>query len=258
MPKLRLPNQRSDDEDHDSLDDIPRVRWETVKAEFVDKFEQGQHWTVLGKTDSGKSTVVLDALQSLIVDRNAHVIALGIKARDKTLRRTHWPLVRDWPPTYAQRHEPGKGIVFWPPYSKPSRARITTRPRVEEMLDEVMAEGGWRLFVDEVAYLIETLGLRQNLDEFWNGARSSGISLIGGTQRPRIVPRSAVSQMDWVTCFRINDTDDRKRAAEILGDRDRFYPAIGKLNFKKHEFLLVNTRTDQAVISRLEKLPTFT
>lgn len=251
-----MPNLlRTSDNDEIADTDIPRVPWETAADEFIDRWQQGQHLAVLGKTNSGKTTFVMDALKRAIEERDAHVIALAVKARDQTLRKTHWPIVREWPPTYEQRQK--RGIIFWPPYSKTSRARLTTRPKVEELLDGVMAEGGWRLFVDEMAYLVETLGLRRQLDEYWNGARSSGISLIAASQRPTWVARSGVSQMDWVACFRINDTDDRQRAGEILGDRRRYAEAIKALRAAEHEFLLVNVNTDQAVITHLDAPPRF-
>lgn len=228
---------------------VPVVAWEEIAPEFSRRWEQGQHVILLGKTGSGKTTLALELMRERIAERDAMVAALGTKPRDQTLRRTGWPVVKVWPPTYAQRvtHH----LIFWPPYSKPSTARNTTRPRVVEFLDEIMIEGGWTLFVDEMAYLVETLGLRWVLDEYWNGARSSGISLIAGTQRPAWLARSAVSQGDWGISFRINDLEDRRRAGEILGDRARYSEVIGGL--RRHQFVMVRTVTDTAVISELPR-----
>jgi len=227
--------------------EIPRVAWAEVAGEFIDKWEQGQHVAILGKTNSGKTTLALELCRLRIEHRGAMVGVIGTKARDQTLRRTGWPIVREWPPTYAQMQT--HHVIFWPSYSRPSTAKATTTPRIVEVLDEVMLAGGWTLFVDEMGYLVEQLGLRAVLDEYWNGARSSGISLIAGTQRPAFLARSAVSQTDWTICFRINDLDDRLRAGEILGNRRGYAEVIGQL--RSHEFLLVRTVTDMAVISKL-------
>lgn len=203
---------------------------------------------LLGKTGSGKTTLALELIRQRVIRRGAYAAALSVKARDATLRRTGWPIVRQWPPTYAQLQT--HHVIFWPPYTRPSTARQATTPAVVHFLDELMLEGGWTLFVDEMAYLVETLGLRHILDEYWNGGRSSGLSLIAGTQRPYWLSRSAVSQGDWVICFRINDEDDRNRAAQILGGK-KYVPVIAGL--KNHECLIVRTLNDTAVITKLSK-----
>lgn len=228
---------------------VPYVAWDEIQPELMRRWEQGQHMLIIGKTGSGKTTLALELLEDRVDERGAYVMALGTKPRDQTLRRIGWPIVRSWPPTYAQRQT--HHVIYWPPYSRPSTAKATSRPAVVKLLDELILEGGWSLFVDEMAYLVETLGLRQVLDEYWNGARASGVSLLAGTQRPAWISRSAVSQGDWAACFRINDLEDRKRAADVLGDRDRYMKVIGGL--RGHQFVLVRLTTDAAVITELPK-----
>lgn len=228
--------------------EILRAPWREVAPELVDEWEQGQHVILLGKTGSGKTTLALELIRQRVRRRGAYAVSLVTKARDATSRKTGWPIVRAWPPTYAQMQT--HHVIFWPPYTRPSTARQSTGPAVTHFLDELMLEGGWTLFVDEMAYLVETLGLRHVLDEYWNGGRSSGLSLIAGTQRPYWLSRSAVSQGDWVICFKINDEDDRKRAAQILGG-NRYIPAIAGL--RRHECLIVRTLNDRAVITELDR-----
>jgi hypothetical protein len=201
---------------------------------------------LLGKTGSGKTTLALELIRQRIERKGAYALALGTKARDETLRATGWPVIRSWPPTYAQLQT--HHVIFWPPYSRPSTARRTTAGPVSHMLDEVMLEGGWTVFVDEMAYLVETLGLRHVLDEYWNGARSSGLSLIAGTQRPYWLSRAAASQIDWAVSFFISDAEDRTRAARILGGA-HFADAIAGL--RGHQFLVVRTTTGRGVITEL-------
>lgn len=228
--------------------EIPRAEWRNVHPELIDEWEQGQHAILLGKTGSGKTTMALELMRQRIRRRGAYTAALGTKPRDKTLRDTGWPIVRAWPPTYAQMQT--HHVIYWPPYTRPSTARQSTAPAVSHFLDELMLEGGWTLFVDEMAYLVETLGLRHVLDEYWNAGRSSGLSLIAGTQRPYWLSRSAVSQGDWVICFRINDEEDRERAARILGGK-RYIEAIASL--RGHECIIARTINDTAVITELDR-----
>lgn len=229
--------------------DIERVPWDDVLPEFLELWEQGQHICLLGLTGSGKTTLGLHLLDQAAAQSGAHVFALGVKARDKTLVDTGWPIIDEWPPSWEERE--GGRLVVWPPYTRPSTARRHTAERVAQVLDEVMLEGGWRFLIDEMQYIVQTLGLRSILDEYWNGARSSGISVIGASQRPTWVSRSGVTQVEWLITFNINDVDDRARAAEICGSRKLFMPAIESLRKPRHEFLMVHTITGRAVITRL-------
>ena len=229
--------------------DIPVVPWSEIADDVVYDLDPGQHVAVLGTTGTGKTTFSIDLLNRLVNMRDSHVCAIGVKARDDTLRKTGWPIIREWPPTYSQYE--GRKVILWPKYSRPSTAKRTTGPVLRDALDEIMLEGAWRVFIDEMAYLVETLGLRAVLDEYWNGARSSHISLIAGTQRPAWLARSSVSQSDWVISFRINDVDDRNRAGEILGDRKRFAPLVGELRKEEHEFVIV--KGNNAVISWVDE-----
>lgn len=216
---------------------IERVPWSELRADVVYHLDPGNHMAMLGMSGSGKTTLAINLLNHLVAERDSFAVALGVKPRDATLKKIGWPIIREWPPDFEQRA--GRKVVLWPPYSKPSQAKNTTGPVVRDALDEIMLEGAWRIFVDEMAYLVQSLGLRTVLDEYWNAARSSDISLIAATQRPAWLARSAVSQVDWVVCFRINDMDDQTRAAEICGDRKRFMPLIANLSKEKHEFLIV-------------------
>lgn len=232
--------------------EIPRIPWSTLAPAVVYDMDPGDHCVILGKTKSGKTTLAVDLLNRLADTRGSYVVALGYKLRDSTLRKTGWPIISEWPPTYEEI-EPGHRCILWPPYSNPSNAATHTKPVFEDAFDDIMHEGNWRVFVDEIAYLIETLGMRRVLDEYFNGARSSGISMIAGTQRPVFVNRSAVSQVDWQITFRIEDLDDRTRAGEILGDKKLFVPVIGTLQKRRHEFLIV--RESVAAISWIDYDP---
>ena len=123
------------------------------------------------------------------------------------------------------------------------------RETFKEALDEIMEEGAWTLFMDEASYMVESLKLRTSMDEFFTQARSNGITLVAGSQRPVWVSRAMVSQHSWVCSFRIGDMDDARRAGEVMGDRDRYTKVLNVLS--DHQFLLVNTNTDQAVVSKV-------
>lgn len=209
-------------------------------------WEPGQHVAIIGPTGSGKSVVAIDLLEGRAERRDAHVIILASKRRDRSLTKLGWPIIHSWPPDYE--HRVGRKVILWPPYGRASTAR-SNRKTFTDALDEILEEGGWTVYLDEAIYFTETLGLRSLLDEYWNTARSSGITVVASSQGVTWVPAAMMSQQQWVIIFGLRDEETRKRAAQIAGDRHRFDPAIAQL--REHEFLLVRTRTGHGYISRV-------
>jgi hypothetical protein len=54
--------------------------------------------------------------------------------------------------------------------------------------------------------------------------------------------------------FKPKDADDRKRIAEVFGDRQRYMAALGSLDQYKREFLIKSDILDQAFITNLPDL----
>lgn len=231
-------------------EDIPRVSWEAAAPEFIECWDQGEHLIAMGKTGRGKTTFVNDVLTRRWEQREASVCSFVTKPQDKTssdLLDLGWSRLAKWPPSYAERKD--RRIILWPPYTKASSYARDVKPIFLEAIDEIMEEKRWTLYMDEAPYFVESLGLRKSMDELFNQARSSEITLVAGTQRPVWVSRSMVSQHCWVCCFRIGDMEDAKRAGEVMGDRTRYTPVI--LGLGPHEFMLVDTIGDNAIISQV-------
>lgn len=223
------------------------VPWSEVAGEFVREWGQGQHLVTLGRTGLGKSTfsfACADLRQEL---RGASVCTFVNKRRDDTAKRQRWPIIQDWPPTYAMRR--ARKVMLWPRYTKASTYPKDAAPIFREALDEIMEEGNWTLYLDEASYLVESMGLRTSIDELFTQSRSNGITLIAGSQRPVWVSRAMVSQHSWVACFKIGDQDDARRAGEVIGDRNRFAPVVHTLD--RHQFLLINSVSGEGVISQV-------
>ena len=248
----RYPRRRVDWEAEGGYPSFPRVPWEEVWPEIIEEWEPGWHALICGRSGFGKTHAALQLLDGRASEpeeggRAASVCILENKARDKILRGLGWPIIDRWPPTFSQREQ--RRIILWPKYLKASENAAHMKPVFMEALDEMMNEGGWTVYIDETAYFVENLGLRSTLDEFWNGGRSSEITLIAGSQRPVWVNRSMVSQAQWAFVFFIGDEDDRQRLGQILGSRRRFPPVIARL--KRHECLAIRTDTGRGVITKL-------
>ena len=230
--------------------EIPRVSWEEAAPEFIEAWNQGEHMIAMGKTGRGKTTFVNDVLNRRHEQRDASCLSFVTKHRDATtsdLLGEGWSRIVEWPPSYAQRKN--RKIILWPAYTKASTYARDVRATFMHAIDEVMEEARWTLYMDEAPYFVESLGLRKSMDELFNQARSNEVTLVAGTQRPVWVSRSMVSQHCWVACFRIGDMEDAKRAGEVMGDRDRYTPVI--LGLGPHEFVLVDTIGDNAIISQV-------
>jgi hypothetical protein len=226
------------------------VSWEEAAPDFIEAWGQGEHLIALGKTGRGKTTFVNDILNRRHEQREASIASVIVKKRDTTssdLLSEGWHRITEWPPPYAARK--ARKVMLWPTYTKASTFARDIRSTVLDAIDEIMEEGQWTLYLDEAPYFVESLKLRTSMDELFNQARSNGITLVAGMQRPVWVSRSAVSQHGWVGCFRIGDMEDAKRAGEVIGDRDRYTPVI--LGLQGHQFLLADTIGDRAIISEI-------
>jgi hypothetical protein len=227
--------------------ELPIASWEEVWPEFLADWDQGQHLVTLGKTGLGKTTFSFDVLEKRHRLRGASCAIFCTKKRDETVAGLQWPQMKEWPPNYKQRR--ARKFILWPTYTKGSTYPVDARPILLDALDGIIDEGSWTLYLDEASYLVEQLKLRISIDELFTQSRSNGITLIAGSQRPVWVSRAMVSQHTWLACFKIGDWDDAKRAAEVLGDRDRFAEVVNRLDI--HDFVLVNTNTGGGVVSRL-------
>jgi energy-coupling factor transporter ATP-binding protein EcfA2 len=227
-------------------DAIRRVRWSRLRPDFLEHWPQGEHVAIIGPTGVGKSTLALDLLEARAAERDAHVVVLATKRRDPTLAKLGWPTIGRWPPDYE--HRVGKKVILWPPYGKASTARAN-RAVYEEALDEILEEGGWTVYLDEAIYFTETLGLRHMLDEYWNTARSSRVTVVASSQGTTWIPRAMITQQSWVFVFRPRNEEVMRDAATVAGGRDRFLPAIDAL--RAHEFVLAQTVSGEAYVSRV-------
>lgn len=249
-PSTRRPDSSSRLDQALDWAEVELVSWELAAPEFVESWEQGEQCVLLGKTGRGKTTFAVDVLERRHEQRDASVISFVAKRSDQTSARllsNGWNRITKWPPSYEQR-ERGQ-LILWPPYTRASTYPRDARPIFRDALDEIMAERNWTLYLDEASYMVESMKLRVSMDELFTQSRSSGITLMAGSQRPVWVSRSMLSQHAWVCAFRIGDTDDARRAGEVFGDKDRYTPIITALG--PHQFLLASTLEDTAVVSEI-------
>lgn len=213
------------------------VPWDALRTDFLEKFEPGQHLAVIGPTGSGKTTFAVNILEAFF-DLGASEVMLANKGRDPLLRHLEsggWARISAWPPNFEERQK--RKILLWPPYGRASQAKANAHIFVNA-LDYILMEGGWVVYIDEVRYFIEQLGMRSLVDEYWNGARSADITVVAGSQGTTWINKTMIRQESWLILFKPRSIDESKEYADAAGDRDvaADLDALGP-----HEFLMIHT-----------------
>lgn len=205
-------------------------------------WQQGEHLTLIGPTGSGKT----HAAHHLLRRREAaggHVVAILTKPRDQAVSKFHrrgYQQIKSWPP----RPKAGQRLLtLWPKHEKLGDVEAQ-REAVAACLEGVFEDGGWTVYIDELYWLANRLGMSNYLRDLWLQGRSMGITLVVAAQRPRNVPVEAYSSSGHLVMFKTNDDEDMKRlqglnAADNRAVRDQ----VASLDFRGHECLWVDTRS---------------
>lgn len=176
-------------------------------ASFRVRWRQGEHVAVIGPTGSGKTGLAADLLMI-----RSYVVALAVKRHDDTLGMFKgYKILRKWPAEYGQKH-----VILW---VKPKSLGdvLIQRGRILAALDNIYEAGGWCVYFDDLSYIADTMHIKMPIVVFLNQGRSSAISAVCATTRPRKVPTEAFNQCRHVVAFKFDDSEEVKRVAEIAG-----------------------------------------
>lgn len=230
-----------------------------LRDSFLENWEwipgdTGEHVTLVGTTGEGKTSLVKDITVGRLKQfPKARFIWLVNKDKDLSLTELintgKVAVIQKWDDlTYAERTK--RWIILWPEYHNASDSRLINKPIFQEALDKIMREGDWHVYIDEANYLIEQMHLRETLDEYWHAARSSGIPVIAGAQRPVWTGKGMTTQNSWIISFAVPNISDRKATAEAAGNY-AVGQALGQIKRKSHDFIIGQSGTDKFYISNL-------
>lgn len=239
---------------------VRRVPWPTLRRLLLERWQPGQHITVIGPTGSGKTHLALH-----LAEMRPFILVLATKRVDPLvheLEAAGYLVTADlddvlWTvdPNQPGRRRPLRPrVVYWPraPESMDSRERLVFQSNAfRKAMDWADKTGKWAILIDEAMWMAQQLRLEKELDALWFQGRTQGLSVIACAQRPSRVPRLAFSQATYLFIGKFGD----KRDIETLRDISSTIPkqvveqAINQLDFDRHEFLFIDTATNSIAVT---------
>jgi hypothetical protein len=230
---------------------MPRVPWDVFNQRvFTPK--PGQHAAIIGPTGKGKTT-----LQNNILPRYMFVAVFATKPQDHTMER----LIREGGYVRLQRWRSLNPIdfprrVIWPDASTLG-SKENQRRVFADAFDKIFREGGrpaeapigWTLAVDELWYIVNRLGLGDEIKQFLMQGRSLGHSLITATQRPSTVPLEVYDQSTHLFFLRDNDRRNIDRLSEV-GTIDSGLVKYAIPRLEPYQALYINNETGNMARTR--------
>lgn len=231
--------------------EIPEVPWAEWWPQFVRSYratrEQAQHVTILGPTNTGKSTLAMTVARA-----RPYVAVLAAKPRDDhmkaMLRQAGYVKLPRLPESGAGFHK----VVIWPK-NRGARDHAEMRAAYAQAFEHAYEVGVWHLLVDEAHFMAQRLRLSDAIRDAYQMGRSNGHGIILAAQRPAWLPRDIYSSADHLMIFGTNDSADLKSISGLNGVNDRTVRDTVSALGRDKRFLHVNTVTGSMSITRIPK-----
>lgn len=216
----------------------PSITYREFLHLFHTQWQQGEHVTLIGPTGCGKTELSLRLLP-----RRDYVTVFSVKPRDRTmdkLIRAGYKQQKRWDGSYHDH------IVLWPRGRNAEETQHLQYHEFKRAIDAMERQAGWCMFFDEVSYMTDFLGMQRLMRYLLQLGRSSGISIMAGTQRPAFIPLAFYDQPTHLIFWSDNDHTNLKRIANLGGmDSSVIRKEVSELG--EREILYLNTRTKQRV-----------
>ena len=198
--------------------EIKSIGWKAFLEYFLDSFEQGQHISIVAKNGTGKTHLTFK-LMDAFRKAGMYEVFLWSKPKDKEIQdyflaKRNIKILKD--SNYPFQKFPTQLIAIKPEAKNLNSLRTDQQYIFSEVLNKVWNIGYYQLIIDELRYVSNTLGLASEIQILLLQARSSKVSLILLSQRPRWVPVETWTEARYQFIGVVNSLDDRKVIASYL------------------------------------------
>jgi hypothetical protein len=220
------------------------------REEFLESgwdYNSGEHVTILGPTNSGKTYLAYQLLDATATPKLPAVV-LVMKPRDATVdkwaKTVKFRKTRTWPPAPSiwRANERPRGWVLWPRFTMdPDRDDAELHRQFRRCLLDSYKRGNRIVFGDEAYSLSDELDLDKELVTLWTKGRSMDCGLWCASQKPTHIPLWAYSMAEHLFVHNDPDKRARQRYDEIGGVDPRLVEST-VMGLKRHEFLYIRRR----------------
>jgi len=204
--------------------EVEPLKWDEFYDWFGQRWEPGQHLSVVAPTGAGKTTLV-----SQLLGLRRYVLAIDPKGGDTNLSALGWPRLDTWPgdkkvAAMVQKNDaanpsmPSRYLVG--PIVRHHSERETLLKTMGETMDGAFNLGGFTVYCDELQLATDprlSPGIRAKVDRLLVAARDRGVSFVSSYQAPSWVTPHAGRMSTWYAVSYTRDVDTIDKIAGNMG-----------------------------------------